>query len=151
MHTHSVYLIQHNGSLVPRPSLPPVFDHFQYQIWRGRTGRSCAMCQVSSRWTHGGAVPDKKYLKALSCNVHPRAGGWNVCKAASIQLFVQDTGDWSTQYLNYYSQALPPVWLPSVYLALRDAIARHEISQAFLLTIWYWKQSKTGGLGTRLK
>ena len=41
------------------------------------------------RQTHGGQYP-MKALKALSCNVHLRAGGQSVCKAASILFIVHN-------------------------------------------------------------
>ena len=77
-------------SLVPRPFPPPVFDCSQYANTGGGGGglEELIMCG-DIRQTHGGQYP-MKALKALSCNVHLRAGGQSVCKAASILFIVHN-------------------------------------------------------------
>ena len=53
-------------SLVPRPFPPPAFDHLQYEIQRGRPGRSGHVrChQVDTQRV--------KNLDVLSCTVRPK-------------------------------------------------------------------------------
>lgn len=77
-------------SLIPRPLLPPVFDHFQYvNMVLEMPGRSHHVsCNV--RYTEGrhmrGEWPTK-YFKDNLCNVFTGTRGWNIHKATPIQLY----------------------------------------------------------------
>lgn len=83
-------------SLIPRPLLPPVFDHFQYvNMVLEMPGRSHHVsCNV--RYTEGrhmrGEWPTK-YFKDNLCNVFTGTRGWNIHKATPIQLTVHHTWD----------------------------------------------------------
>jgi len=76
---------------------------------RGKAGEIWS-CVITQTVETQGVVPKKKYLKALSSNVHPRAGSQSVRKAATIQFIVQYAKGGLTELL------LSPMCLQSVYL-----------------------------------
>jgi len=80
-----------------------------------------------------------KDLKALSSNVHPRAGGQSAREAAVILFVAHNTRNRSMQNGNYYSWELPLECLPSVFSTLL------HVTQSFPLYLCILQGSKTGG------
>ena len=119
-----------NTSLIPRPLLPPVLDHFQYlNMELEQPGRSHHVsCNV--RYTEGrqnrGEWPTKN-LKDNLCNVYTRTHCWNIHKATPIQLTVHHTWDWST------TLGLCPSCAYPLYPMRHSVTTHNNISQTFSL------------------
>ena len=91
-------------------TVAPFLGHLPSTVYSERKGRGdLVMCRYTDSRNTESSAP-KKYLKALSSNVHPRAGSQSVRKAATIQFIVQYAKGGLTELL------LSPVCLQSVYL-----------------------------------